>query len=77
MMKGRMTESEARAFRARWEMVNRAELEELRTTSMAEKARQLVALMESAEELGWQERQGSEEVEVRERWNELRRAYRR
>jgi hypothetical protein len=50
--------------------VIRAELEELRATSMEQKARQLAALMQSAEELGRQDRLGSEEAEVRERWNE-------
>jgi hypothetical protein len=73
-MKGRVTKSEARGFRARWEMVNRAEREELRTTPMEQKAKQLAALMESAEALGWQESLMSDEAEVRERWNALRRS---
>lgn len=70
-----MTKSEARAYRARWEMVNRAEREELRTTPMDQKAKQLAALMQSAEAFGWRECLMSEEAEVRERWNEIRRSY--
>lgn len=76
-MKGRMTKSEARAYRARWEMVNRAEREELCSTPMDQKAKQLAALMGSVEALGWRESLMSDEAEVRERWNELRRSLRR
>jgi hypothetical protein len=71
-MKGHMTKSEGRAFKARWAAVNLAEQRELQTTSIDQKARQLAALMESVEALGWTEALASEETEVRERWNELR-----
>ena len=74
-MKGRMTKSEARDFKARWAAVNLAELRELQTTSMEQKVRQLAALMASAEVLGWKEALASEEAEVRERWNKLRKIY--
>lgn len=75
-MRGRMTKSEAREYRARWERVNRAEREELRSTPMDQKAKQLAALMESVEALGWRESLVSGEAEVRERWNEIRRSHR-
>ena len=71
-MKGHMTKSEGRAFKARWAAVNLAEQRELQTTSIDQKARQLAALMESAEAVGWKEALASGETEVRERWNELR-----
>ncbi len=67
-----MTKSEARAFKARWAAVNNAEKKELRTTPIEQKARQLCALMESMDMPGWKEALASEEAEVRERWNELR-----
>lgn len=72
-MKSRMTKSQAKGFMARWELVNRAERDELRATPTEQKARQLAALMQSAKEFGGDERPGVEEAEVRERWNELRR----
>ena len=74
-MKGHMTKSEGRAFKARWAAVNLAEQRELQTTSIDQKARQLAALMESAEALGWKEALASEETEVRERWNTLKKKY--
>lgn len=74
-MKSRITKAEARAFRERWEAINAAEQEELRTTSVAHKLRQLAALMASAERLGWTEALTAEENEVRDRWNQLRRIY--
>ena len=73
-MKKRITSAEARAFRARWGVVNAAEREELRTTSVADKLRQLSALMASVKELGWTETLAAEEPEVRDRWKRLRRS---
>ncbi len=72
-MKAPMTKAEARAYRARWAAVNLAERRELQATSMEKKAKQLAALMESVHGLGWKEAPASEEIAVRERWNELRR----
>jgi len=74
-MKNRITKSEARAFRTRWEIVNNAERQELRNIPVIEKFRQLVALMSSVEELGWTKALAAEEKEVRERWNKLRKYY--
>ncbi len=67
-----MTKAEARDFRRRWVLVNAAERQELRSTSLELKLRQTAALMASAESLGWTEQLASEESAVRERWNHLR-----
>jgi hypothetical protein len=55
-------------------MVNAAELRELRATPLAQKVRLTAALMESAKKLGWTEKRDPQEEEVRNRWNELRKA---
>ncbi len=75
-MKSHITKSEARAFKVRWAAVNSAEKEELRATPIEQKAKQLAALMESAAMTGWKDPVASEESVVRERWNELRRVFR-
>jgi hypothetical protein len=77
-MKRRMSKAEAQAYVARWNLVNEAEREELRTTPMEVKFRQFESLMRMAIALGWTESPAAEEAEVaavRERWNRLRRAY--
>ncbi len=71
-----LTREQARAFRSRWNLANAAEREELRRTPAARKLLQLAALMSSAQQLGWMDRTSSEEAEVRQRWNRLRREYR-
>jgi hypothetical protein len=48
--------NEISEYRKRWALVNAAEIQELRRTSLSEKARQTAALMESARSLGWMER---------------------
>lgn len=65
--KGRITKARARAFRARWEAVNAAEVDELLVTSMAHKTRQLASLMASVAKPGWSEALTEEETEVRNR----------
>lgn len=74
-MKRHLTRAQARAYVARWLLVNDAEREELRTTPPAVKLRQLAALMASAASFGWTEALAAEEQEVRERWQRLRRHY--
>jgi NADH dehydrogenase/NADH:ubiquinone oxidoreductase subunit G len=74
-MKNRITKSEAKAFRTRWKIVNNAEQKELRSTSADKKFEQLVGLMSSVEEIGWTKALATEEKEVRNRWNKLRRRY--
>lgn len=73
-MKRRISRAEARRFKKRWEAVNAAERRELRATPVADKLRQLAALMASAEKLGWNEALAAEETAVRDRWNRLRKA---
>jgi hypothetical protein len=51
-------------YRKRWALVNAAEIQELRRTSLSEKARQTAALMESERSLGWMERLDPREEEV-------------
>jgi hypothetical protein len=60
---------------ARWRLVNDAEREELRSTPVEVKARQLASLMGMAVALGWTEALAAEAAEVRERWIRLRKAY--
>jgi hypothetical protein len=76
IMKPRLTRAEARAYVARWQRVNAAEIQELRRTPMAVKLRQLAAMMATARALGWTEALAEGEAEVWERWNRLRKAYR-
>ena len=64
-MKDAITKNDAAAFKARWAAVNAAEVEELRTTSMEQKARQLAASMLSVRDLGWTEVLEAEEAAVR------------
>ena len=71
-LKKTITRAEARAFQARWELVNAAERAELQATSLERKLSQLAILMDSVEPLGWTEALKAEEAEARERWNRLR-----
>ncbi len=61
-------------FKRRWALVNAAEIQELRSTPLGEKARQTAALMDSARSLGWMDLNDPQEEEVRDRWNALRKA---
>jgi hypothetical protein len=74
-MKRKMTKTEAQAWAARWRLVNQAELDELRKTPPETKLRQLAALMASVDAFGWRAAFAADQVEVRERWNRLRRVY--
>lgn len=74
-MKRHMTTAEGKAFREKWAAVNTAELQELRATTIEWKAKQLIALMSSVGQLGWNEALAGEESEVRQRWNQLRKVY--
>jgi transcriptional regulator with XRE-family HTH domain len=72
---GRLTRGEAQAFKRRWEAVNAAEREELASTPVADKFRQVAALVASREKLGWTEALAAEEDQVRLRWARLRKEY--
>jgi transcriptional regulator with XRE-family HTH domain len=69
-----LTKHEARAFKQRWDAVNAAEIQELATTPVAQKFRQLEALLASARQLGWTDLT-AEDGEVWERWARLRRIF--
>ncbi|MBI4526744.1 MAG: hypothetical protein HY695_23350 [Deltaproteobacteria bacterium] len=71
-MKSRLTKTDARRYRKRWEVVNAAERRELRATPVKLKFLQLAALMVSAKKMGWVGSLAAEEAEVRNRWNRLR-----
>ncbi len=68
----RITKEEARAFKMRWEIVNKAEKQELRETPPVEKLRQLATLMGWVKDFGWDDILKAEEPEVRERWVKLK-----
>jgi len=70
-----MTKQAARDFQRRWAAVNAAERDELRATPIAQKLRQLAALMASVRALGWDRALAAEEDAVRARWIRLKRAY--
>ena len=69
-----MNRAEAKAWMARWEAVNEAELEELRSTPAAVKFQQLASLMLSALAMGWRMGTEEEDAEMRSRWARLRAA---
>jgi putative transcriptional regulator len=71
----RLIRGEAQAFKRRWEAVNAAEREELASTPVAHKFRQVAALLASAGQLGWTGTQKEAEAQVRERWARLRQEY--
>jgi len=72
---GRLTKGEAQAYKKRWETVNAAENEELASTPVADKFRQVAALLASAGKLGWTETLVAEDEQVRDRWARLRKEY--
>lgn len=65
-----------RAWRARWRRVNAFERWELRRMTMGDKLRQIGALMASADLFGDDPKREREVVELRGRWNRLRKAFR-
>lgn len=70
-----MTKDEARAFKSRWELVNRVTAEETRRTPVEIKLRQLAQMYEAGQALGWAGGLKDGEEEVRERWRRLREFY--
>ncbi|MBI5410046.1 MAG: hypothetical protein HZA14_11825 [Nitrospirae bacterium] len=72
-MKRRITKEEAQAYKNRWDIVNKAEQQELRETTAIQKLYQLSTLMGWVKDFGWDEALRSEETETRERWIKLKR----
>lgn len=72
----KLTKEQAIAFRKRWQIVNAAEIKELRNTSLAEKLQQTAALMASVQVMVWSDAIDSDETEIWQRWQQLREKYR-
>ncbi|MGH8771426.1 MAG: hypothetical protein ACREV2_09660 [Burkholderiales bacterium] len=71
-----MTKNDASRFKARWALVNSTEIEELRSTSLDRKLRQLAALMASAKAFGFDSALADQETHVRRRWIRIKKAHR-
>lgn len=75
-METRITKEEALEYKRRWEAVNEAEILELRKTTVPQRLQQLLTLMASGKVFIVQpDTLHAEEIEVRRRWNRLRKAY--
>lgn len=72
-MKNTITKDELIKFKMRWEIVNEAEKQELRKTTINQKLHQLTTLMQWVRDFKWDESLKSEEINVRERWIKLKR----
>lgn len=71
---GEMNREEVRAYLARWQLVQEAEIAELRRTSLETKFRQLESLVASRSVFGAEPNRDAQAGEVRERWTRLRQA---
>lgn len=71
-----LTQAEARAFRERWRLVNEHEIEELRTTDLETRWRQLNTLFAWGRQMGWGEALTEGDAAVRQRWARIRKAHR-
>lgn len=69
-----MSKADVKAYKARWDFVNRHEIAETRRTSMTKKYRQFLELLSWARELNWSTSSIDADA-VRERWRRLRKAY--
>jgi hypothetical protein len=67
-----ISKSDAQSYLDRWSMVRDVEREQLQTTSMEIKLRQLASLMESRGMFGDDFKREQEVIEVRSRWAMLR-----
>ncbi|HEY0683775.1 MAG TPA: hypothetical protein VGD45_15690 [Steroidobacter sp.] len=65
---------DARNYLARWELVHKVEVAQLRETSMETKARQLAVLMASRELFAKDQKRDQEIADVRARWAKIRSA---
>ncbi len=67
-----ITREEALQYLARWEMVRQFEVQEMRSTSMADKLQQLDSLMASRHLFATDLKADLAVLEVRQRWMRLR-----
>ena len=76
IMKLKITKEQANAYKKRWELINKAEIQELRNATFTQKMQQLQALMASINTIdGWSNILSKDEDMVRKRWNKLRKEY--
>jgi hypothetical protein len=73
-METKMDKAEIRAWMDRWELVEEAHREELRTTPMETKLRQLAVMMHTARTLGWKTTTEADLRRIRGRWARLKRS---
>jgi hypothetical protein len=68
-----MVDSKIKAFRQRWQAVEKIEQQEQRTASIATRWQQLNAILRLAIGMGlWPRQEDGSEIEVRERWVRLK-----
>jgi hypothetical protein len=70
-----MPTPEGRALLARWDALQAAKMEDLRSTSPATALMQLESMYASVDVLGLREELRDGELEVREKWTRLREQY--
>jgi len=70
----KLTRAEARAYVARWELVNAHIAAERRSKTPEQRFDELVQLMQWAKAFGWRDAPPDDDREVWERWNKLREA---
>ena len=76
IMKLKITKEQANAYKKRWELINKAEIQELRNATFTQKMHQIQSLMASINTIdGWSNTLSKDEDIVRERWNKLRKVY--
>lgn len=69
-----ITAEQAREYLSRWRLLREAEIDQLRSTSMETKLRQLAVLMASRSLFRTDTERERQADEVRERWNRIREA---
>lgn len=71
-----MTAEDARAYTARWELVNAHTAAERQAMTPQQKFEELARLMEWGRQFGWYDQPPRDDREVWDRWNKLREANR-
>ncbi len=72
-MERTVTKTQLEEYRARWQIVNELQAEELRMTSFTERWKQLNAIIRLAVGLGWHVTRDEEQIAVvRGRWQKLK-----
>jgi len=71
-MKPAMTKEDAHAWKERWRAIREVECEELRSTPIDTKFRQLASMMQTARVLGWHTSTPEEIEYIRQLWIRLK-----